>query len=217
MEPENPRLDTFILGLTKKDKPRVCLIPTAGGDGEGMISKFLAAFTNERCEPSVLSLFRGTHVDIRAHLLAQDVIYVSGGNTRNMLALWALWGVDAALREAYANGVLLAGLSAGSICWFECGITDSWPGALRSLSCLGLLSGSHCPHYDGEPMRRPAYQNMVGEGTIPGGIAADDGVGLLYENEALADVVSSRPSASAWRVDLVNGAAQETRIPARFL
>ncbi len=217
MEPENPRLDDFVLGLVDPKTPRVCLIPTASGDSDSIVTRFQNAFPRERADASVLSLFRGTVIDVRAHLLAQDIIYVTGGNTRNMLALWKLWGVDTILREAYEAGIVLAGLSAGSICWFEHGITDSWPGELRAMPCLGFLRGSHCPHYDGEANRRPTYQRLIAAQLIPDGLAADDGVGLLYEDEQLVDVVRSRENVDAWRVEHVGGTAIETRIPARML
>jgi peptidase E len=146
-----------------------------------------------------------------------DVIYVGGGNTKSMLALWREWGLDVILREAWQAGVILAGLSAGSICWFEAGVTDSIPGDLTVLPCLGFLPGSNCPHYDGEAARRPAYQRFVAEGEIADGYAADDGVGLHYIGTGLERVISSRPEAKAYRVERHDGRVHETPITPEYL
>ena len=217
MEPENLRLDHFAFSLTNRERPRVCLIPTASGDSRDLIGAWDLLTQKLPCEPSVLSLFRGTHGDLRAHVLAQDLVYVTGGNTRNMLCLWREWGLVEALRDAYDRGVVMAGLSAGSICWFEHGITDSIPGALTPIRGLGWLSGSHAPHYDGEALRRPCFQRFIAEGTIPDGIAADDGVGLVYENESLVRLVKSRPTCAGYRVGRDSTGFYEERIEAALL
>jgi peptidase E len=126
-----------------------------------------------------------------------------------MLALWREWKLDRILRQAWTAGIVLAGWSAGSICWFEQGVTDSVPGPLTPLACLGILPGSNCPHYDGEIERRPVYHRLVREGLLPPGCAADDGVGLHFRGTRLARIVSSRPGASAYRVDLASGGVIE--------
>ncbi len=216
MEPDNPLLDDFVLGLTGKTCPRVCFVPTASGDSEESIELFHRAFGDDRCDASHLSLFRERPADLRRFLLDQDVIYVGGGNTFNLLALWRAHGLVEVMREAWEAGVVLSGLSAGSLCWFECGVTDSF-GPLRPLcDGLGLLPGSHCPHYDGEPERRPAYHRFVADG-LPGGVAADDGVGLHYVGTELFGAVTSRPGARAYRVEPVDGRVVETAIAARPL
>src|SRR5919198_619156 len=151
--------------------------------------------------------------DIRHFLLAQDVLYVGGGNTANMLAIWRVHGVDAVLREAWERGIVLAGISAGSICWFEAGVTDSFGEELAPLSCLGFLSGSNCPHYDSEPQRRPAYRRLVDAGELPPGLAAEDGVGLHFVGTELAEAISARSNARAFRV----GAGTEEAPPVRRL
>lgn len=217
MEPENPLLDAYVLRLARTSSPRIALVPTASGDSPRFSTEFPEHFRRLGAVPSVVSLFRGTDPNFLATLMEQDIVYVSGGNTRNMLTLWKLWGVDEVLRAAYQKGVVLAGVSAGSICWFESGVTDSWPGELRELPCLGILKGSHCPHYDGEPGRRPAYQKLVASGRMHDGIAADDGAGMLYENEVLSEVVSSRPNARAYRVVREGSGARETEIIPRYL
>jgi len=196
MEPDNPRLDRFVLSLAPSARPRVCFLPTASGDAQPKIELFEATFAALGAEPSTLSLFKPPTADLRALVLSQHVVYVGGGNTRSMLALWREWGLDTILREAWQSGVVLAGLSAGSICWFEHGVTDSIPGALTPISCLGFLRGSNCPHYDGEAERRPAFRRLVATRAVGPGLAADDGVGLLFEGPTLTDVVSSRARAS---------------------
>ena len=201
MESQNLALDRWILSLVDAECPKVCFLPTASGDAPGYADKFRSAFGRLSCEPSMLSLFRREVDDLRAFLLSQDVIYVGGGNTANMLAIWRAHGIDEILREAWENGVLLAGLSAGSLCWFEEGVTDSLGTELAALSDgLGLLPGSHCPHYDGEADRRPTYTRLIEAGELKPGLAADDGVGLLFEGQELTDIVTSRPGRAAYRV-----------------
>lgn len=216
MEPENPLLDQYLLKQTGKRNPAVCFVATASGDAEGYLLKFYAAFSKLRCRPSHLSLFRPP-ADIRSFVLAQDAIYVGGGNTKSLLALWREWGLDRCFREAWRRGIVLGGISAGSICWFEQGLTDSRTGRLTVLPCLGLLKGSNCPHYNGEPKRRPAYQRLIAHGRMQPGIAAEDGVALHYIGRRLERVVSSRPQAAAYRVWMRDGKAREERIPARYL
>jgi len=222
MEPENPLLDDALLDLARRtrghDRPRVCFIGTASGDAAGYIADFHAAF-EPKAEASHLDLFARTVEDIDAFLLDQDVVYVGGGNTMNMLAVWRLHGVDRALRTAYEAGVVMAGLSAGSLCWFEGGTTDSFGPRLRPIhDGLGFLAGSHCPHYDGEPGRRPLYQALVARGELPPGYAADDGAALVFRDEGLHAVVGSRPAARAYRVEPgPDGEAVETELETRFL
>lgn len=213
MEPENPVLDRYILQQSKKENPKVCFIGTASGDAEGYIERFYNFFRLEKCEPSHLSLFKPHTRDIKKFIMSQDIIYVGGGNTKNLMALWREWELDVILRQAYDKGTILAGLSAGSLCWFEEGITDSYGSELEPISCLGILRGSHCPHYDGEENRRPAYQKFIQAGTIGSGYAADDGVGLHFIDEELHRVVSSRPNALGYRVDK----DKETKLPTIFL
>jgi peptidase E len=217
MEPENPLLDRFVLSLARRERPKVCFVPTASGDAEGYIGNFYASFRELPCEPEHLSLFKLPTADLRSFVLAQDMIYVGGGNTRSMLALWRDWGLDHIFREAWEDGIVLAGISAGSICWFEQGVTDSIPGDLTVLRCLGLLPGSNCPHYDGEAARRPSYRKMVAEGAIAAGYAADDGVALHYAGTELQEIVGSRPHAMAYRLERVDGTAEETPLSPRFL
>src|SRR5262245_2380311 len=164
MEPDNLALDRYVLEQTRKPRPRVCFVPTASGDSLDYINRFYASFQTLDCEPSYLAVFSGPTGSWRDYILEQDVIYVGGGTTRNLLAVWREWGLDEILREAWARGIVLTGISAGSICWFEDGITHSIPGSLTPLRCLGFLKGSNCPHYDGEADRRPAFHRLLREG-----------------------------------------------------
>ncbi|MBV9384929.1 MAG: peptidase E [Chroococcidiopsidaceae cyanobacterium CP_BM_ER_R8_30] len=146
-------------------------------------------------------IFNPPTSNLKSFVFEQDIIYVGGGNTKNLIALWKEWGLEQVLREAWENGMILAGLSAGSICWFEEGVTDSIPGSLTALKCLGFLKGSNCPHYDGEKERRPSYHHLLLEGLIGAGYATDDGVGLHFVGEHLEKIVSSRLHAKAYQVE----------------
>jgi peptidase E len=202
MEPDNPALDDYVLSLAAAPMPRICLLPTASGDGEAQIRQFHATFGSRACEPMHISLFRlgSRPVPLRETLLNQHVIYVGGGSMLGLLAVWRALGLDVILRECWEAGVVLAGLSAGAMCWFEWGISTSL-GAPAAAPGLGLLPGSLSVHCDGEPLRLPMYREAVRAGTVPPGWAADDGVGLLFRGLVLEDVVSSRPRARALRVE----------------
>ena len=214
MEPENPRLDAFALSLARSSPPRVCFIPTASGDSEGYVANFYRAFAAFDCTPSDLTLFDRGVDDLEAFVLAQDVVYVGGGNTAAMLAVWRAHGLDAILRRAWAEGIVLCGISAGMNCWFEESVTDSFGTRLAPLhDGLGLVAGSCCPHYDGEEQRRPAYRRLVASGELRAGWAADDGAALVFAGTELAEVVSSRPDAGVYRVER----SSEERVAARYL
>lgn len=199
MEPDNLLLDEYLLKQTGKSKPAVCFIGTASGDAPDYILRFYAAFTKLKCRPTHFSLFK-PHDNLESFVLSQDAIYVGGGSTKSLLALWRDWGLDTILRKAWSQGIVLGGLSAGSICWFQEGLTDSITGKLSPIDCLGFLKGSHCPHYDGEAKRRPAYTQFIGSGAVMPGVAADDGVALHFIGNELRQVVSSRPDARGYRV-----------------
>jgi dipeptidase E len=206
MEPDNHRLDQYILSAAGISNPKICFVPTASGDAQSYLDRFYAAFQELACVPSHLSLFKPPVADIRSYTLQQDVIYVGGGNTRNMLALWREWGLDAILREAWEAGVVLAGLSAGSICWFEEGLSDSVrAGELHPLPCLGFLLGSHCPHYDGEAERRPRYQALISTGGMAGGFGVDDCAAVHFMGTEPVRAVCSRVGAKAYRVSSQDG------------
>ncbi|MGH3130294.1 MAG: Type 1 glutamine amidotransferase-like domain-containing protein, partial [Gaiellaceae bacterium] len=211
-------LNRFLLGLSGRERPRACFVPTATGDSPDAIVLFYEDFPASLCEPSHLTLFGVPRAGIREHLLAQDVIVVAGGNTGNMLAVWRVHAVDAVLREAWEAGVVLTGWSAGGICWFEGAVTDSFGPDLAPLDDgLGFLTGSFCPHYDTEAERRSTYHRLVSEG-LPGGLAADDAVGLHFAGTELAEAVTERSGAQAYRVEAGDdGTARETPLPVRVL
>jgi peptidase E len=210
----------YMLDLTAKDRPRVCVLNTAVGDDPRSYTAFYAGFSGSPAIPSHLALFPMPNVlDPRAHLLEQDVVIVGGGSVANEVAVWRTHGLDVAFREAWERGVVLGGVSAGAICWFEAGTTDSFGRELRPFTAgLGLLPGSYCPHYDSEERRRPTFHRLVGDGSIPPGWAADDRVAMHFVDSELAEVVTDRPDAHAWRVDRGDdGIAVETQVEARLL
>jgi peptidase E len=213
MEPDNPALDDYVLSLAVAAEPRVLFLPTASGDPAVQIAAFNTRFERRRCQATHLSLFR-LH-DMKRSLadvvLSQDIVYVGGGSMRNLLALWRAHGLDDVLREAWHRGIVLAGISAGAMCWFEGGVTKS-SGPPAPISGLGLLPGSLTVHADGEPERLPVWLDAVRSGALPGGWAADDGVGLLFRGRRLERVVSSRPGAMAQRYDAVAGELVRERI-----
>jgi peptidase E len=209
---EAGRLIEFVLSLTEKERPRVCLVPTASSELPEYIVRFYSELSGY-ADCSHVSFFPWPRDDLRDHLLSRDVVFVSGGNTANMLAIWRVHGFDQVLREAWEHGIVLAGSSAGMICWFEAGVTDSFGPQLEGMrDGLGFLPGSACPHYDGEERRRPVYQELVANG-FPPGLAADDAVGLHFVGTELREAISVREGSRAYRVE-ANG---ETTIEPRLL
>ncbi len=206
------RLLGFVLSLTDKERPRVCLVPTASAETPEYIVRFYEELSG-RADCSHVSFFPWPREDLREHVLSQDAVFVSGGNTANMLAVWRVHGFDRILREAWERGIVLAGSSAGMICWFEAGVTDSFGPDLDGMrDGLGFLSGSACPHYDGEERRRPVYQELVANG-FPPGVAADDAAALHYVGTDLREAVATREGARAYRVE----PGAETPIEPRIL
>ena len=218
MEPANPLLDDFVLGLPGVREPRILFLPTASGDPAAQIGAFQERFGDRPCRTEHLSLFRlhGSDRSLRDVVFDQDVVYVGGGSMRNLLAIWRAHGLDALLREAWERGIVLAGLSAGAMCWFEGGVTRSG-GPAEVIAGLGLLPGSLTVHADGEPERLPVWLDAVRRGRLPGGWAADDGVALLFEAGRLTRVVSSRPGAGALRCDAVDGELVRRRLEPELL
>lgn len=211
-------LHQFMLDLTGRERPRICFVGTASGEDAYDRAGFYATFARH-AEATHLDLFGRRVDDVEAFLLDQDLVYVGGGNTANMLAIWRVHGVDKALKKAWEAGVVLAGWSAGAICWFDSGLTDSFGPDLDPLKDgLKFLPGSFCPHYDSESLRRPRYEEVVGSGALPGGYAADDGVGVLFNGHELEEVVASLPGQHAYRVERRKGnAVEETQLRARLL
>jgi dipeptidase E len=211
-------LRQFILAQARQPNPHVCFLPTATGDHADAIARFYRVAAGMDCRPSDLPLFQREVQDLEAFLMKQDVVMVAGGNTANALAVWRVHGVDELLREAWEAGCVMTGASAGMNCWFEASVTDSF--SLKKLEGLrdglGWLGGSACPHWDSEEMRRPVYHDLVAGG-FPGGVAAEDGVGLVYDRTSFVEAVSWREDGAAWRVargDSAGGVSEE-RVPAR--
>jgi dipeptidase E len=211
----DPRLNDFVLGLARRARPRACFVGTASGDATDYVASFYRVFSaHHDCEVADLALFERTVADLRAFVLARDVVWVGGGNTLSLLAVWRAHGLDAVLREAWEAGIVLCGSSAGMNCWFEGSTTDSF--TLAELGPLpdglGFLPGSCCPHYDGEAQRRPLYRRFVAEGTLPPGYAADDDAALHFEGTEVAEVVTVTEGATAYRVEREGETALEARL-----
>lgn len=218
MEPNNPLLDDFVLSLARAKEPRILFLPTASGDTTAQINAFKARFAHRTCAPEHVSLFRlrETTRSLQEIVFEQDIVYVGGGSMRNLLAIWQAHGLDKLLLEAWEAGIVLAGLSAGAMCWFQAGVTRS-SGPPETLAGLGLLEGSLTVHADGEPERLPVWLANVRSGALPGGWALDDGVGLLFRGKRLDRVVSSRPGAGAQRVDAIEGELVRNRLEPELL
>ena len=218
---ERSRVEEYVVGLARgvrgRERPRVCLIATASGDDEALVDRFHEVFA-DIAETSDLALFDRTVEDIESFLLAHDAVWVSGGNTASMLAVWRAHGVDAALRRAHNAGIVLAGRSAGSICWFDSGTTDSYGPTIQAFGRgLGFIPGSNSPHYDGEPQRRPVYQALVADGSLPAGIAVDDFAAAVYDGPTLVEVVAAHTGPAAYRVEPTADGVVETVLPVRVL
>lgn len=217
MEPENQLLDGYLLAQSSKDRPSICFLPHATDNAQGQTVAFFKAYAKLKANPTYLSLFAAHTADIEGFLMEQDIIYVGGGNTRSMLALWREWGLDRILRQAGENGTVLAGVSAGANCWFEACTTDSIPGSLTALPCLGYLGGSFTPHYDGEAERRPTLHRLLAEGEVPAGWAADDGAAVHFVDGLPIRQVASRPDARVFRMEVLNGEVREIPRPTDYL
>ncbi len=215
MESGNPLLDDYVLGLTGTPEPRVCFLPTASGDADHYLVRFYNAF-RERARPSHISLFRRERGvdDVREHLLSSDLIYVGGGSLISLLGVWRAHGLDQILREAWESGVVLCGLSAGSLCWFEQAVSG-YHGEVNRVEALGFLPWSNAVHYDaGE--RRAAFHENLHDGMVPG-YGAEDGTALHFDGLELAEVISSQAAARAYRLDRRGDFVVETRLATRHL
>jgi peptidase E len=213
---ENLELEKYIIRQSGSENARTAFLPTASGEPDHYVSSFYAAFLKLNCRPSVLTFFKRTP-DLRSFLLSQDIIYVGGGNTKSLLAVWHDWGMPEILREAWQSGIVLTGVSAGAICWFEQGLTDSFSDGLRPLACLGILPGSCCPHYDGEAQRRPSYHRLIASGEISAGVAIEDWTGVHFKGKEIHKVITSKRGARAYSVRAVYGSVQEVSLAGEFL
>lgn len=219
-----PSLIQYCLSQTGKASPNVCFVPTASGDSEDYIERFDTAFGQYACDRALLTVFRKPTPNtlplsnLEAHLLKQDLIYVGGGNTQAMLTVWREWNLDKILRKVWQSGVVLAGVSAGALCWFDYGGSDStYVGKLNPLKGIGLLPGSCTPHYSNEPNRRPNVHQLLQSKTLPAGIGVDDGVAVLFEDKEIAEAVATKQDARAYSVQLEDEQIVESPIEIRVL
>jgi dipeptidase E len=200
-ETGNLLLDQYFIRAIGIKNPKVCFIPTASGDSDAYARQFFESYLEIGARPSLFAFYHPPTKDLEDFILDKDAVYVGGGNTKNMLAIWRDWGMDKVLQKAYDAEKLLGGLSAGSICWFDQGLTDSIPGDLTALECLGFLKGSFSPHYSGEEKRKPFYRKLIKNGSIPGGLAADDGVAMHYIDGILHKTVASMENAYGYALE----------------
>ena len=202
----------YMASLTGKPRPRLCYLPTASADSPGGIVSWFRSCAPLQVEPFVQESFIASTRQAQSWeevFLSMDGIVVSGGNTLNQQAIWKAQGIDLVLKEAWDRGIVLGGASAGSLCWFEEGTTDSRPKVLSTVKCLGFLKGSHSPHYDREPGRRPLYQKLIGSGEMKPGYACDNDAGIYFEDNEVKRVVSTRPEAKVYYVSVVGGKVVE--------
>ena len=204
---ENPGqgiIEKYILKQANKKTPRICFIPTATGDNEAYKVNFYSTFSNLDCHPSHLDFFKRTP-NLNDLILEQDVIFVGGGNTKSMLAVWKEWGLNKILKKAYHNGVVMSGVSAGAICWFQNGITDSWASNLKLMPCLNFTKGTCCPHYDEEPERKPAVKKLLLLKKIKEVYALEGGSALHIKDDKIFKSVSFRKEKNSYQVSLHKG------------
>jgi len=218
MRPENEALHDYVLEQVDSESPRICLLPTASGDPHDQIVAFHAAMERRGCIASAISLFRlgVAPIDLADHLLDQDVIYVTGGSMVNLLALWREHKLDRIMRAAHERGIVLCGYSAGSMCWFEQGISRGG-GSPAPVEGLGLIAGSHCVHYSQDPDRRDAYRRLVGAGELSPGLALDDHAAALFRDGELIESVRATEASAAFRVEREGDSAVDRKLGSRLL
>lgn len=206
----------YVISLTHKPNPRICYIPTASADNPYGINYWYELCAELPVKPYVLRTFINSgpgQQTFEETIMSMDAIIVGGGSTLNMIAIWKAQGIDTVLREAYNKGIVMAGGSAGSLCWFTGGITDSRPKQLTLVDCLGFIQTSHCPHYHSEPGRKPLYQQEVLSGHLPAGYACDDRAGILFQNEKLIKSVAADPTSHTYFVSVADGKIKEEQLP----
>jgi peptidase E len=208
----------YIITLTKKENPKICFLPTATGDNANVINAWYAACEGLPLRPYVQKAFVASYTDAKTfedNLLGMDAIVVGGGNTLNMMAIWKAQGIDTVLKKAYNKGIILSGGSAGSLCWFQGGTTDSRPRDLSIVKCLGFIQTSHCPHYHSEPLRKPLYFENILKGKLSPGYAIDDRAGIVFENEKYVRTVAIDDKSNAYYVSVINGQVDEKLLPVK--
>ena len=206
----------YAAALTGKPNPRICFLPTASGDAGGYVMRWFESCADLPIRPFVQRSFISSYNQLDSFekvFTGMDAILVGGGNTLNMIAIWKAQGMDLALRKAWENGVVLGGGSAGSLCWFDHGTSDSRPGELSKVDGLGFISGSHCPHYDAEAARKPLYWSKIKSGEYKPGYACDNRAGIYFENQTVRQVMSLDEKSNAYHVSLKNGEVVEQVLP----
>ncbi len=209
-----------IIKLTKKENPKVCFVPTATGDSTVSIASWHSLCEGLPMRPHVMRVFIDSYTtkeSFEEKLMKMDAVFVGGGNTLNMMAIWKSQGIDLALRKAYDSGILMTGASAGSLCWFESGTTDSRPKELSKVECLGWIKASHCPHYNVEEFRRPVYHDLITRKELSPGYACDNQSGIYFENENMIHCVSSNPKSKSYYVDLQEGKIVERELKSELI
>lgn len=209
-------IEQYILDQSTKNTPNICFIPTATGDLDPYVVNFYTVFSKLNCNPSHISFFKRT-VDLEAHIADQDIIFVGGGNTKSMLAVWKDWGLDVILKNAYDRGVVMSGVSAGAICWFEQGLTDSWADELKIMPCMNFIPGNCAPHYDEEPERRPATKKLLEGKVIESMYGIEGGAALHFIDETPEYSVRFSNNKNAYLVILQNDQVNESPYPLREL
>jgi dipeptidase E len=210
----------YMASLTGKTRPRICYLPTASADNPNGILTFYQNCAELNVEPHVQTSFISSYRQDKSFadvLLSMDAIVASGGNTLNQQVIWKAQGIDTVLRDAWDRGIVLGGASAGSLCWFEEGTTDSRPKDLSIVQALGFIKGSHCPHYDQEAPRRPLYMKLIASGQMKPGYACYNNAGIYFEDNTVKRVVASKPDAKVFYVSVANGNAVEKELPAELI
>lgn len=216
MEPENGLLDKYLLNSVPVTKPKICFFGTASNDGKEYIDMFYKFFRQKDCYPTHIELTTPPE-DLEKKILEQDIIHVGGGNTKLIMETWKRTGVDKIMRKAWNKGIVLSGMSAGAICWFQDGITNPSPGMLDRLECVGLLKGSFCPHYDDRPELRETFKTLIDDKTIGSGYGVEDGAALHFIGNELVRIVASRPGKTAFFVSKNKNTVTETKLDSIYL
>ena len=201
-------IEQYILDQTGKEKPNICFIPTATGDNEAYKVNYYSTFSKLDCNPIHLDFFKRTP-DLEQLIPQQDAIFVGGGNTKSMLAVWKDWNLDKLLKDAYEKGVVMSGVSAGANCWFERAVVDSWEEDLRVIDCMGFIKGICCPHYDEEPQRRPAVKTFLEDGIIDSCYSVEGNCALHVKNDDEYLSVDFGKEKNAYIVSIDDGKVKE--------
>ena len=203
------KIEKYIVEQCSKDNPSICFIPTATGDDDGYIKNFYKAFDSLGCNTSHIDFFKRT-INLEKHIFKQDIIFVGGGNTKSMLAVWKEWGLDILLKDAYKSGTIMSGVSAGAICWFESGLTDSWASELKMMECMNFIPGNCAPHYDEEPERRPATKKFLQDQSINYMYGIEGGAALHFIDEQPDSTIRFKKNKNAYKVSLESNKVNES-------